>query len=185
MPLNKSSLPFGLRDVRLTPYTAAGALDTSNAVDLPAARVFSFKETEDFESLTGDDTTVASLGKGPIAEWSLEGGGISLLVWKTLAGGTITSLGTTPAQSNSYSKLTTQARPYFQVEGQAISDSGGDLHTIVYRCKADGDLEASNGGGSFMLTAASGKGYGDLTTKKLYDFVQNETAVIIAAAVLV
>lgn len=178
MPLPEKTLPFGLRDVKLTPFNSAGALDAANAADLPAARVFSFKETEDFESLTGDDITQGSRGKGPIVEWELEAGGISLKAWKILAGGTNTSSGTTPNQINTYLKKDTDARPYFQVEGQAISDTGGDFHCVVFKCKADGDLEGGLEGGSFMLTNASGKGYGD-ATGQVYKFIQNETATAI------
>jgi len=180
MALPNVVLPFGLRDVKLTPINADGTLDSANKQDLPAARVFKFKETEDFETLEGDDTTIASHGKGPLIEWELEGGGISFAAWRVMAGGTITNTGTTPAQSRKFSKKTTDARPYFQVEGQAISDSGGDFHGVVYRCKADGDLEAGNENGNFTLTKASGKGYGDLTTGELYDFVHNETVTPIA-----
>lgn len=181
MAIAANALPFGLRDVKLTPIAADGTLGTQ--VDLPAARTFSFSETEDFESLEGDDITIGSHGKGPIVEWELEGGGISLAAWKVLSGGTSATSGVTPATKNTYTKLVTDARPYFQVEGQAISDSGGDYHCVVYRCKADGDLEANMENGSFLLTSASGKGYGDTVgatpTNKLYDFVQNETAAAI------
>lgn len=181
MPLTVIPLPFGLRDVTLVPIDAAGALSTAAEVDLPYARVFTFKETEDFEELKGDDRTVASHGAGPIVEWELEAGGISLEAYKVIAGGAIATTGTTPAQEKTFTKKTTDSRPYFQVEGQAISDSGGDMHCIVYRCKADGDLEGSFENGQFMVTKCKGKGYGDpVQSDKLYEFVQNETAVAIA-----
>lgn len=183
MALPGYSLPFGLRQVKLTPINeATGALITASAVFLPASRTFSFSETEDFEELQGDDRTVASHGAGPVVEWELEGGGISLAVWKVLSGGTITESGTTPAAVKKFTKKTSDSRPYFQVEGRAISDNGGDFHGVVYRCKADGDLEAEMANGSFLLTSASGKGYGDLTTEDLYDWVQNETAVPLTLA---
>lgn len=176
MTLASYALPFGLRQVKLVPLQADGSEDTANAVFLPASRTFSFKETEDFSTLEGDDTTVASHGAGPVVEWDLEGGGISLVVWAILSGGTNTSSGTSPASVLTYSKKNTDARPYFNVYGRAISDNGGDFQTKVYRCKADGDLEAELSNGNFLLTKASGKGYGDPTTEKLYDFIQNETA---------
>ena len=182
MAISSLALPFGLRDVRLIPLNADGTPDTANAVDLPAARTFSFKETEGYETLDGDDSTVATHGKGPKVEWELEGGGISFSAWKVMAGGTTTASGVTPNAKKVYSKLTTDSRPYFDVEGQAISDSGGDFHSVVYRCKADGDLEANLENGSFTLTKASGSGLGDLTTKKLYDFVQNESVTAITPA---
>lgn len=178
MALSNPSLPFGCRDVKITPIDDAGNLGT--AVDLPAARIFSFKEVEEFEELEGDDVTQASHGAGPKVEWELEAGGLSIAAYKVLAGGSTIQSGVSPNLVNRFTKLTTQSRPYFQVEGQAISDSGGDLHTIVYRCKADGDLEGSFENGAFMLTKASGKGYGNLSNSLLYEFVQNESVTPIA-----
>jgi hypothetical protein len=176
MPLG-TALPFGLREVKLTPLMADGTPDTTKIQKLPASRTFSFKETEDFTELQGDDSTIASHGAGPIVEFDLEGGGISLEIWAILSGATITSSGTTPAQVKTLTKLNTDSRPYFQVEGRAVSDSGGDFHMEVYRCKADGDLEAELNNGDFLLTKCGGKGYGNLDDHKLYDFVQNETPV--------
>lgn len=170
-------LPFGLRQVKLTPYLASGALDSANAVLLPASRTFSFSETESFETLEGDDRTIGSHGAGPTVEWDLEGGGISFAAWKIMAGGTITTSGTTPAVIKSYTKKTTDSRPYFQVEGRSINDNGGDFTAAVYRCKADGDLESELANGSFALTKASGKGYGNETTGDLYKFAYAETPV--------
>lgn len=184
MPLTTHPLPFGLRDVKLTPFTtpAATAYGTPS-VDLPVARTFSFSESEDFEELAGDDIVAASHGSGPTVEWELESGGLPFEAFKVMAGGTVTETGVTPNQSKTYSKLATDARPYFKTEGQAISDSGGDVHGIVYKCKADGSLEGEFGNGAFFLLSASGKGYASSVTadiNKLYDFVQNETAIAIA-----
>lgn len=176
MALATSALPFGLRQVKLTPINDAGTLVTADAVMLPASRTFSFSEVEDFEELEGDDRIVASHGSGPTVDWELEGGGISLDVWKILAGGTDATTGVAPATIRTFTKKTSESRPYFQVEGRAISDNGGDFKVVVYRCKADGDLEASMENGSFLLTSASGKGYGDEATEKLYEFIHSETA---------
>jgi len=174
-------LPFGLRQVKIIPLDNTGATVPASSLLLPASRTFSFKETEDFTTLEGDDHTVASHGAGPVVEWDLEGGGIDLKLWKLLSGGTIVEAGTTPNQIRTYTKLTSDARPYFQVEGRSISDSGGDYHQVVYRCKADGDLEADQSNGDFLLTKCSGHGFGNLTDGKLYDFVQNESAVALVA----
>lgn len=177
MALAGYALPFGLRQVKIVPLDAAGDEVTEDAVFLPASRTFSFGEAEEFEELQGDDRTIASHGSGPTVDWELEGGGISLDVWKALAGGTIASSGTTPSEVRTLTKKTSDSRPYFNVYGRAISDNGGDFHMVVYRCKADGDLEANLENGSFQLTSASGKGYGNLDDEKLYDFIHNETAV--------
>lgn len=178
MALAVNALPFGLREIKLRAIDAAGVVSVTS-VKLPASRTFKFSETEAFETLTGDDVTLASHGAGPVVEWSLEAGGISVDAYKVFAGGAVTTSGTSPASVKTYGKKRTDARPYFEVEGRAISDSGGDVHCIVHQCKADGSLEGEFTGGSFFLTAAAGKGYGDPTTDKLYEFVHNETAIAV------
>jgi hypothetical protein len=181
MALGKA-LPFGLRDVKLTPLGADGATP-GTAVDLPVSRTLSFSETEDFEELRGDDAVEASHGSGPIVEWDLESGGISLEAYAVMAGGTVATAGVTPAQIKTYEKATTNARPYFKIEGQSINDNGGDFHAVIFRAKADGSLEGEMADGSFWLSSASGKGYGSLeagTLGKVYRFVHNETAAAIA-----
>lgn len=174
-----NSLPFGLRDVKLQEISDAGVV-SSTLVDLPVARTFSFAETENYEELRGDDRLAASHGDGPIVEWALENGGISLEAYAVVAGGTVTTTGVTPSQVKTYKKKVTDARPYFAVTGQAISDNGGDMHGVVYKAKADGSLEGNMEQGSFRLTSASGKGYGN-DDDDLYDWVQHETVTAIAA----
>jgi hypothetical protein len=181
MPL-ANTLPFGLRDVKLFSLDASGERVVPGE-DLPVSRTFSFKEVVESEQLEGDDQVQGSHEYNPMVEWELESGGISFEAYKILAGGTVTTSGVAPAQVKTYSKDKSQSRPYFEVEGQAISDSGGDMHAVVYRCKADGDLEGGFENGSFMLMKAAGKGYGQLgDSGKLYDFIQNETVAAIVNA---
>jgi len=172
-----NALPFGLRDVKLFPLDALGETPGA-AVDLPASRTLSFSESEDFEELRGDDIIQASHGSGPVVDWSLEAGGISLDAYKIIAGGTVTTTGVTPSVVKTYAKQGTAARPYFQIKGQVISDSGGDVWAVIYKCKADGDLGGEFADGSFFLTSASGRGFPN-AADKLYDFVQHETATAI------
>lgn len=181
MALAGYAIPFGLRQVKLVPLDNAGAEVTASGVLLPASRTFSFGDTEDFESLVGDDRTIASHGAGPTVDWELEGGGISLAVWKILSGGGTVTSGSSPAAVNTYTKNVADSRPYFNVYGRAISDNGGDFEAKVFKCKADSSLEASLENGSFLLTSASGKGYGADADGKLYTFTHRETAVALTA----
>lgn len=184
MALASKALPYGLRDVKLTPLGVDGATPGS-PVDLPASQTLSFSETEDFEELRGDDTVQASHGSGPIVEWELESGGISLEAYATAAGGTVVISGSPPNTIKRYTKLITDARPYFKIEGRAINDNGGDFHGIIYRAKADGSLEGTLEDATFWVTSMSGKGYGSLeagTLDRVYDFIHNETAVDITGS---
>ena len=180
MPGNTATaLPYGLRKVLLKPVNPDGTLGT--AVALPVGQKFTFSEVEAHDDLRGDDQVVAAHGNGPLVEWKLEAGGVTLAAWQVLTGGTLTTSGTTPATKTTFAKKTTDIRPYFQVEGQMISDSGGDLHAVVYRCKVTGNLEGDFVNSAFFITNASGKGYGDTVgatpTGNLYNIVQNETAI--------
>jgi hypothetical protein len=182
MPLTTIALPYGIRDIRLTPYTDAAATTLGTAVDLPYGRTLSFSEAEDFEELRGDDKVITTRGKGAQVEWELESGGLPIEAVQVMYGGTVGTTGVTPNQIKTYQKLVTAARPYFKIEGQAISDSGGDIHVILYKSRCTGELSGEFADGSFWLTGASGVSIPATLSGKtdvLYEFVQNETATAI------
>lgn len=171
-----TSLPYGLRDIKVTPISAAGVIGTM--VDLPNARTLSFEENEDFEQLRGDDKVVAERGQGPTVSWELEGGGISLEAYVVINGGTLVVSGLTPNQKKVYSKKSTDSKPRFMIEGQSLSESGGDFHQVLYNAKATDGVSGEQADGAFWLTGASGSAIGN-ADDDLYDFVQNETAAAI------
>jgi hypothetical protein len=182
MPL-PTALPFGLRDIKLTPFTTPAATAYGTPVDLPYSRTLSFSEAESFEELRGDDSLVAIHGSGANVEWELESGGISLPAWAVLSGGAVVESGLTPNIVLTYDKLVTTEKPYFKIEGQVISDSGGDMHCIIYKAKVNDALEGEFAEGSFFLTSCSGVGVASTVAadlNKIYSFIQNETAVEIA-----
>lgn len=179
MALAEPALPFGLRDVKLKKINADGTLGA--AVDLPNSRTFSFTEAEDFEELRGDDKVVAVRGRGANVDWDLEGGGISFDAWAVLSGAAAGAIsGVAPNQTRQITKKSTDSRPYFQVEGQAISDSGGDLHVVLFRCRATGDLSGEMSDGEFWLSGASGTAVPAPGTDNLYQMTINETPTAIA-----
>jgi hypothetical protein len=182
-----AALPYGMRDIKLTQYSDAGGTTLgSTVIDLPNARTLSFSETEEFEELRGDDRVVTTRGRGAVVEWELEAGGLSLDVWKAMSGGTITDSGTTPNKKRVYRKLGRSGRPWFLLEGQVISDSGGDIHAILYRCRATDSLEGEFSDGEYFLTSGSGQALPLLNDEEdvLYDIVQNETAAAVSTTAL-
>lgn len=172
MALTTTPLPFGLRDIKISPLSGE---TPGTSVDLPNVRTLSFSEAEDTEELRGDDGVVAVHGLGTSVDWELESGGVPFEAIKAMFGGTITTSGTTPNQVKKLTKTDVDTRPYFQLEGQAISDSGGDFHVLMYRAKCTGELSGELGDGAFWLTGASGRALGRTSDRKIYDFVQNET----------
>jgi hypothetical protein len=182
-------LPYGLRDVKLRGFTDPGTATAPDAssTDLPYARTMSFSESEDFEELRGDATLVTVRGKGPAVDWELESGGISFESYQKLNGGTVSTLGTTGVDLRKrYRKSTTDSKPFFKAEGQAISDSGGDFHGLLYRCRVTGDLGGELGDGVFWLTACSGTALGSYEASvlnALYDLIQYEVVTPISSMV--
>lgn len=185
MPLTTIPIPYGLRDVKIRPYTDLSATVLSaTKIDLPYAQTFSFSDTEEYNDLRGDDKLVTSHGQGSEVEWSLASGGISLEAYAAMAGGTVNESGVTPNQVKRYRKNVQNQRPWFLTEGQAISDSGGDVHGVVFLCRVTGEIQGEMADGEFWVTEASGKGFPARADNlgsyanvidDLYDLIQNET----------
>lgn len=174
------SLPYGLRDVKLRPYTDLSATVLGAAyVDLPYAQTFTFRDTEEYTDLRGDDKLVTSHGQGSQVNWSLASGGISLEAYAAIAGGTVNTTGVTPNIVKTYKKNITNQRPFFRVYGQSISDSGGDMWGVVYLCRATGEIGGDFADGGFFITQCQGLGFAnrvnDATLDDLYDFIQHES----------
>lgn len=172
------SLPYGIRDLKLTPYAdAQGSVLGGTSYDFPNMQTLSFSETEEFQELRGDDKLIATHGRGAQIDWSVEAGGISLRIWAILSGGTITETGTAPNRVIEVTKKGSDVRPYFRIDGQVISDSGGDLHCRIYRARCNDTIEGEFTDGEFYVTSASGVGMPllDDTNDLLYKFIQHET----------
>lgn len=182
--------PFGIRDLKVTPWSSAGTLGT--AVDLPGVSLFKFKPTLVNGETKGDDTILAIHAYEECVEWELESGGLSLDARKAILGGTVTDAGTTPNQTKTYVPTAAGVqRPYFKIEGQALSEAGGDIHSVVYKCLCE-DVEGGGGEGgnsqkqtfkgrAVAINAAEATALSAPAAVGLcYHFKQNETATAIS-----
>lgn len=170
-------IPFGLRDIRLTPWNGA-VLGTP--IDVPRIRTMEANITRDSADLEGDDVRVATHTFGTAAEGTFEAGGINLAALALLTGGSSTGvLGTTPNKTNTFILEGDDVGGYFKVEGQAIADDSGDVHVIIWRAKATNGPNTTFNQGEFALTTCDVTGIFDasVTPSRLYSIIQNETAV--------
>lgn len=176
MALPEATLPYGCRDVKLTPYDSTNG-DYGTMVDLPNSRTLTWTDSEEFTELRGDDRVVATRGSGPTVTFNLESGGISLAAYAVMSGGSVQETGVTPNIVRTYSKTTAQSRPYFRIDGQSINDNGGDTKVVIYKAKLTGDIGGGFADTEFMLTSAEGAGLGDeYRSDALYDIIASETA---------
>jgi hypothetical protein len=169
--------PYGLRQLMLTPYVdAQGTILADTSYPMPVAMTMGFSETEQFDELRGDDVLVAVHGRGPQVDWSLEAGGLPIKPWSIISGGMVLEEGVSPNRRVRLRKSGDDQRPYFRADGRSVSDSGGNVVGRIYRCKANGRLQADRRGGAFMTSAIDGVGLplvGD-QGRGLYEWIQNE-----------
>lgn len=180
MALTVIPLPYGLRDIKVATLDATGVKGT--LVDLPSAQTMEFQEGTNTQTLRGDDVVKAKRVTLDEVAWTIESGGISLEASVVMFGGTIATSGTTPAQLKSYTRLDSDAYPDFYVIGQAMSESGGDMHLCLYRNKASqfsGTLQDQE----FWVSHAEGTAIGSLNVTdvgKVWAFIQHETALAVS-----
>lgn len=150
---NPDTKPYGLNRVWITPYTDTdGTILSDTSYRLPLAQTFAFAETEDFDTLDGDDkAAVAIQGKGATVDASLEAGGLDLMCFSIVTGGQLIESGIEPNVKRVVRKKGSDQRGYFRVEGQVISNGGGDNVARVFRCKANGKISADMKYGTFMV----------------------------------
>lgn len=150
---NPDTKPYGLHRLWITPYTDTdGSILGDTSYRLPLARTFAFTEDEDNDTLDGDDkASVAIQGKGATVSGTLEGGGLDLTTFAIITGGTLTESGAGSTLKRSILKRGSDTRPYFRAEGQVISNGGGDNVIRVFRCKANGKIQADSKYGAFMI----------------------------------
>lgn len=181
MPTTQAEpLPYGIRNVTLTKYTdGSGTVLGATSQQLTYMQTLTFSEAETFKELRGDDRLIAIRGQGAQVDWQLDAGGINYLCWEILSGGATTETGTTPNRITKYRKMAiSNPRPYFRTEGQSISDSGGDLHAMLYRCRCNSTVDGSFKDGEFFITSCKGIALpliNSLTFDLLYEFFQYET----------
>lgn len=179
MALTVTPQPYGLRDIKVATLDASGVKGT--LVDLPASQTLEFQESTATQTLRGDDKVVAKRTTLDEVSWTMEAGGISFEAAVVMFGGVITSSGTTPAQLKTYTRVDTDAYPDFYAIGQALSESGGDLHLCLYRNKAS-QLSGSLNDQEFWITHAEGSAFGSLNVTdagKVWAFIQHETAIAV------
>jgi hypothetical protein len=172
--------PYGLRDIKVATLDATGTKGT--LVDLPAAQTMDFAEKTAEKPLRGDDVVVAKRVSIDSIDWTLESGGISFEASVVMFGGAITSSGVTPNQLKSYTRLYTDSYPDFYAIGQAMSETGGDLHLCLFRNKAN-QMSGTLQDQEFWVTHAEGSALPSLNVtdlNKAWAFIQHETAVAVA-----
>lgn len=150
---NPDSKPYGLHRLWITPYTDAdGSILGDTSYRMPLARTLAATENEDTDTLDGDDKAAAAIqGKGSTISGTLEAGGLDLTTFAIITGAQLIESGLGPTLKRTVRKRGSDQRPYWRVEGQIISNGGGDNVLRIFRCKANGKIAFDAKYGAFMI----------------------------------
>lgn len=175
--LAKESVILGINDAKISPITVddSTALTYGAAIDVPG--ITEIKVTPSFveKELRGDEQVKDNYSKLDFIDWSFANSILSLDVLAILIGGTVTSGGVTPNQKQTYKLKNTDKPKYFKLEGKSDYADVGDVHVVLYKCKAS-RCEYTLIGEDYAKVTASGKGIGTKKTGEIKDLIFNETA---------
>jgi hypothetical protein len=174
--LANDRLPYGLRDVKVATLSNVGVKGT--LVDLPNGQTFEFTESTSTQELRGDDAVKANRTTVDAVAWSLDAGGINFEAMQVIAGGTITTSGTTPATVKKWRRMEGESYPDFYLVGKAMSESGGDHQTVIHRAKAT-QISGTHQDQEFWVSHAEGTGIGTLAAANVgavWDMLADEDA---------
>ena len=169
---------LGINDAKISKLLTDTALATTYDVPVDVPGIQSLKVNPKFleKELKGDEQILDVYSKLVSVDWSFEGAKISLPALAILIGGTVISEGITPTGKQTYNVKTTDRPPFFKIEGQSTYTDAGDIHVILYKCKASkADYELK--GEDYAIVSASGRGIGTAFTGDIKDIIINETAV--------
>ncbi|MNJ69497.1 hypothetical protein D3C77_658540 [compost metagenome] len=96
-----------------------------------------------------------------------------------LIGGEVTASGATPNAKSVYTLTGADLPKYFKLEGQSLYTDSGDIHVVLYKCKAS-SVQYELRGEDYATVTASGTALATINDNKIKDVILNETAVDIA-----
>jgi hypothetical protein len=168
---------LGLNDMKIFELEQddATALTYATATDVPGAVSLQISPTFIEKDLRGDEKVLDKYSKLDTIGWSFSNVLMSLDALAVLIGGTVAESGVTPAAKKTYSLLGADIAKYFKLEGQSLYTDAGDIHLILYKCKAS-SVQYELRGEEYATVTASGTAIATINSDKIKDIVINETA---------
>ncbi len=145
-------------------------------VDVPGIRRLRVSPSFLEKELRGDEAILDTYSKLESIEWSFENAILSLDALAILLGGEVTQ-GT---NNQTYTLKSDDVPSYFKLVGKADYTDAGDIHVVLYKCRAT-SVEYELQGEEYAVVTASGKAIGTVNNKKVKDVIINETATEIAS----
>lgn len=162
--------PFGVREIRVV----VGATN----VALAAGQTVEAHEVLASAEINGDDA-VAAVHSYPIkVEGKLTAAGMPLYAYSLITGRTIATTGATPTRVSTMSVAQGDSFPYFKMFVRAVTEDGGDVWNVLYKCKLTDGQAGQFAFGEFRMTDLTFTAVPDSgNSNKIWDIATHETAV--------
>lgn len=181
MALTKETKVLGINDAKMSKLTADDEITLTYEASIDVPGITQLEVSPNFieKELRGDEKVIDTYTKLDYIEWKFENAKISLDALAILLGGTVTTSGTTPNQVQTYTLTGNDIPAYFKLEAKADYTDAGDVHIVLYKCKAN-KVSYTLKGEEYATVSASGRAIATVKDDKVKDVVINETAVDIA-----
>ncbi len=140
MTLSKQSVILGVDDVKIFELTEdSAALTYGSAVDVPGIQRIDLSPKFTEKGLKGDGKILDYFIQLDTIGFSFDSAKVDLDVLAILEGGSLTSEGTAPNQTHTYTVSADDSPKYFKLEGKANYTGGefGDFHFTLFKCRAN------------------------------------------------
>lgn len=169
-------------DAKVYEMTAdTGAAPTyASGIDIPAIVELGITEVTATKEWEGDAVVYGAHSKTVKITFDLRCNAVPLDVLAIWSGSTVASAGTTPNQTNTLPLLATDLAKYWKITGRWLGVEGHDdssgkgLQVSLLKCKMTGGIKYALNG-DVASVSGSGTAYATLSTKKMREFVGQET----------
>jgi hypothetical protein len=173
MPLGThGEIPYSITDAKVYPYSGGSA---GAAKDVPGIRRVEISAQVEEAEHRGDNTVLAVAASISSFDLTVEVGQQNLDAIAAMAGGTVTTSGTTPNQTRTLSRTVSNSPADFALKATAPSKSadGGSVVLELPRCQWVGGPNLSLADNEFPATEISARAVAD-GSSVLYKLIQYE-----------
>ncbi len=197
MAATKETKILGINDLKIVliaedsdaDYRLESTGGSADVIDIKGIQTLSLTPTFIEKDLRGDEVVLDRYSKLDTINWSFTNAIMSLDAFKVLYGGDIVASGTGSDETQTFTLRGLDLPKYFYMEAQTLYTDAGDVHVILYKCKAS-KIDYELKGEDYVSISVSGMAiptqntFGSTKGGKIKDVVINETAKNITAASL-
>lgn len=182
MPITHVTKVYAVEDAKIAKLTAdpsGGSATYATSIDVPGIKEIGVTPEVNSVELRGDNVQLDADSNLIGLTLSVVHAKLHLDVLAVLIGGTVTDAGTTPNQTATYDRITTDSFNYFRLEGKTPTNGvdvvGGDVKLSFWKCKLT-SIDLGFAEEDYRTVSFEARGVYRLADNKLFAIALRETA---------